>query len=146
MQPDLNQLDLIADDMEATIAFYRDLGVEIPEESIWRTATGAHHVDLTMPGGLIVHFDSPALARTYDRGWTPPSGVGSRIVLTFHVPTRDGVDAIHARLVAQGHPDSQPPYDTFWGARYAIVVDPDGHHVGIMSPSDPERRRGPPAI
>jgi uncharacterized glyoxalase superfamily protein PhnB len=146
MKPDLNQLDLIVGNMEATLAFYRDLGVEIPEESIWRTATGVHHVDLTMPGGLILHFDSAALARTYDRGWVPPSGAGSRIVLTFHVATRDEVDEIHTRLVALGHPDSQPPYDTFWGSRYAIVVDPDGHHVGIMSPSDPTRRTGPPAI
>lgn len=26
------------------------------------------------------------------------------------------------------------------GARYAIVEDPDGNYVGVMSPSDPARR------
>jgi len=69
MKPDLDQLDLVVRDMEATIAFYRALGVEIPEGAIWRTPTGAHHVDLTMPGGLALRFDSTALAKTYDRGW-----------------------------------------------------------------------------
>ena len=29
---------------------------------------------------------------------------------------------------------------TSWGARYAVVEDPDGNAVGIMSPSDPDRR------
>ena len=28
------------------------------------------------------------------------------------------------------------PIDAFWGARYAIVDDPDGNHVGIMGPQD----------
>jgi predicted enzyme related to lactoylglutathione lyase len=37
-----------------------------------------------------------------------------------------------------------PPWDAFWGSRYAIVADPDGNHVGIMSPSEPKRRyQGP---
>jgi uncharacterized glyoxalase superfamily protein PhnB len=40
----------------------------------------------------------------------------------------------------------QPPYDTFWGARYAIVEDPHGNHVGLMSPSDPARKSAPPAL
>ena len=36
--------------------------------------------------------------------------------------------------------------DTFFGARYAIVADPDGRSVGIMSPIDPARRSAPPEI
>ena len=35
----------------------------------------------------------------------------------------------------------QEPYDAFWGARYAIVEDPDGNAVGLMSPIDPDRQR-----
>jgi predicted enzyme related to lactoylglutathione lyase len=41
---------------------------------------------------------------------------------------------------------SQPPYDTFCGARYAILLDPDGNYVGLMSPPDPARRSAPPDI
>ncbi len=132
--------------MDATIAFYRALGVVIPEAAIWRTATGIHHVDLTMPGGLLVHFDSAALTKAYDRGWREPSGTGTRIVLSFHVSSREEVDRIHHHLTALGYRGSQPPYDAFWGSRYAIVEDPDGNHVGLMSPSDPSRRTAPPEI
>jgi len=39
----------------------------------------------------------------------------------------------------------QAPYDAFWGARYAIVEDPDGNAVGLMSPIDPDRRTAPPS-
>lgn len=145
-QPDLNQIDLVVRDMNATIAFYRALGVDIPETAIWRTATGIHHVDLTMPGGLIVHFDSAALTQVYDRGWCEPSGAGTRTVLSFHVSSREEVDRIHDHLTALGHESAQPPYDAFWGSRYAIVEDPDGNHVGLMSPSDPSRRTAPPEI
>ena len=43
-------------------------------------------------------------------------------------------------LTAAGYAGSQPPYDAFWGARYAIVEDPDGNDVGLMSPIDAQRR------
>ena len=45
-----------------------------------------------------------------------------------------------ASLAAEGVPVQQEPYDAFWGARYAVVSDPDGNAVGIMSPVDAARR------
>jgi predicted lactoylglutathione lyase len=146
MKPDLNQIDLVVRDLDTTVAFYRALGIDIPEEAIWRTASGAHHVDLTMPSGIHLHFDSPALAKAYNQGWNEPSGTGSRNVLTFGVSSREEVDRLHASLTELGHRSSQPPYDAFWGARYAIVEDPDGNHVGLMSPAEPDRRRAPPDL
>jgi catechol 2,3-dioxygenase-like lactoylglutathione lyase family enzyme len=146
MKPDLNQLDLVVRDMDATIAFYRALGMDIPETAIWRTPTGVHHVDVPMPGGFTVHFDSAALAKVYDRGWREPSGEGTRSVLSFKVPAREDVDRIHGALTGLGHPSAQPPFDAFWGARYAIVEDPDGNHIGLMSPVDPARRSAPPDL
>jgi uncharacterized glyoxalase superfamily protein PhnB len=49
-------------------------------------------------------------------------------------------------MVGAGYRGLQEPYDAFWGARYAIVEDPDGRHVGVMSPSDDEHRTAPPSI
>ncbi len=132
--------------MDATIAFYRALGVAIPETAIWRTPSGPHHVDIDLPGGMTIHFDSAALAKAYNRGWREPTGTGSRVVIGFRVASREDVDRTHAHLTNLGHRSSQPPYDAFWGARYAIVEDPDGNHVGIMSPSDPAQRSAPPAL
>ncbi|WP_342782045.1 VOC family protein [Trebonia kvetii] len=44
---------------------------------------------------------------------------------------------IYADLVATGYRGQQPPYDAFWGARYAVIEDPDGNAAGIMSPGRP---------
>lgn len=145
-RPDFDQVNLVVRDMEATLRFYRAAGVDIPESAVWRTASGIHHVNVEMPSGLSLEFDSEALAPEYNRGWRDTGrGIG-RCVLTFRLKAREAVDRCCAELAALGYTVSQPPFDAFWGARYAIVLDPDGNGVGFMSPSDPERRKPPPAI
>jgi len=67
-----------------------------------------------------------------------------RALIGFRVASRDAVDATYHELVAAGYEGRQPPYDTFWGARYAVIADPDGNDVGLMSPLDVSRRSWPP--
>lgn len=43
-RPVFDQLNIVSGDSEASLRFYRQLGVEIPEKAIWRTQTGAHHI------------------------------------------------------------------------------------------------------
>lgn len=143
--PLLDSLNLVVSDMEKTLAFYRLLGVEIPEEGVWRTDTGTHHVEVSMPGGVDLDFDSVDLAKRYNEGWRRPEG-GSASLVGFKVVSREEVDACYARLTEAGHTGLQKPYDAFWGARHAIVEDPDGRDIGIMSPSDPNRTTGPPEV
>ncbi len=127
MTIDFDQIDIVVADMDATLAFYRALGLEISEDAIWRTSTGIHHIDITMPSGLIVHFDSPQLAVAYNRGWSPPTGTGTRNVFSFKVAERDDVDALHRKLAdlatrapknhstrsgAPGTPSSRTPTET----------------------------------
>jgi Glyoxalase/Bleomycin resistance protein/Dioxygenase superfamily len=57
--------------------------------------------------------------------------------LGLTIPTPTGCGSI---ITAAGYRGQQPPYDAFWGARYAVIEDPDGNAVGIMSPVDPDRR------
>jgi uncharacterized glyoxalase superfamily protein PhnB len=38
------------------------------------------------------------------------------------------------------------PIDAFWGARYAIIEDPDGIAVGVMSPVSPDMKSPPPEV
>lgn len=64
--------------------------------------------------------------------------------LGIMVKTRASVDESYADLLAAGHHGRQPPYDAFWGSRYAVVEDPDGNPVGLMSPSDDSKRTPPP--
>ena len=138
--PVLNQLNLVARDLDRTLAFYRRLGLEIPERP---SSHGIRHAEVTLANGFVLEFDNLALARAYNAAWRQPGG-GSRALIGFSVPTREEVDARYADLVAAGFAGRQPPYDTFWGARYAVVADPDGNDVGIMSPLDPSRRSWPP--
>ena len=36
--------------------------------------------------------------------------------------------------VSLGHEGHKPPWDAFWGMRYAIVHDPDGNPVDLFAP------------
>lgn len=139
----LKGLNLVVADMESSLAFYRLLGVDIPDESVWRTETGGHHVGINMPKGADFDLDSETLAKQYDAGWTPNA---PRCLVSFAVGTRQEVDIRYTNLTSAGYKGLQEPYDAFWGARYAIVEDPDGIHVGLMSPRDSKHQTRPPNV
>src|SRR6185503_13466613 len=103
VRPRLNQLNIVSANPEASLEFYRRLGVEIPEDAVWRTRTGVHHA---------------SAKRTADQA---------------------ALD-LYVKLTGAGYATLQAPNDAFWGARYAVVEDPDGIAVGLMSPISPEMR------
>ncbi|HTT71406.1 MAG TPA: VOC family protein [Anaeromyxobacteraceae bacterium] len=135
--PALNQVNLVAADVEATVAFYRRLGLTVrdgPPEWL------AHHVTLeTASGEIAFEVDSAAFAKVWNRGFEGSVGHGVA-VLGFEVATREEVDRLSDELSRAGYKLQQPPYDAFWGARYAVLEDPSGHAVGLMSPVDARRR------
>jgi predicted lactoylglutathione lyase len=138
--PTPDQLNLVVRDMHASVAFYRRLGLDIPDTlPEWQ----AHHRSVRTADGLDFDLDSIEFARVWNRGFVPSSG-GGNVVMTFRVESRDAVDAIWADVTGAGYPGQQDPYDAFWGARFAIVTDPDGNAVGIMSPSDDAHRGAEP--
>lgn len=137
-KPTFNQLNVIVRDMDATVAFYRRLGLEISAEE------GAFHVAVRVSKGLLLEFDHTSFVPQWDSGWNESTGGGT--VLGFGVSSRDGVDALFADLTRAGYRGRQRPYDAFWGARYAIVEDPDGNCVGLMSPIEIERKFWPPNL
>lgn len=127
-----DQFNLVVSNMEASVAFYRRLGLDIADTTPeWQH----HHRSARLPSGMDLDLDSTEFARYWDRGWS--GGMG---VLGFRVERREQVDEIYTDLVGAGYRGQQAPYDAFFGARYAVVEDPDGNGVGIMSPIDPERR------
>ena len=141
-KPVLNQVDIVARDFDATLAFYRALGIDVVEVPRM-PGSDIRHAEVTLENGFVVHVDNEALARVYNAGWRGPGG-GTRALLGCSVATREEVDLRYAALVAAGYEGRQAPYDAFWGARYAIVADPDGVEVGIMSPPDDAKRSWPP--
>jgi uncharacterized glyoxalase superfamily protein PhnB len=137
--PDLHMINVVVGDMEASLEFYRRLGVEVPDGA----AAGGPHAEMKMPGGVSLELDTAESARLWHAGWrSDPSSV--HVVIGFSLHDRQSVDDRYAELTAAGYTGRQPPFDAFWGARYAIVADPDGNDVGLMSPMDDERRTWPP--
>ena len=138
-RPVFYKVHLVVEDMDATVAFYRRLGLDIPDtEPAWQ----AHHRSATMPDGLGLDFDSHEFAQKWNLGWRS-GGTSGACVVSFRLSSRAGVDELYQELTNAGSSAQQAPYDAFWGARYAIVEDPDGNAVGLMSPSDPARRTKP---
>ena len=144
-KPVLDQLNLVSADPAASVAFYRRLGVDIAEAAIWRTATGAHHVN-ARSGEVDFELDSTSFAQVWNEGWRSRGDLKGRVVLGFRVVSREAVDEVYEDLTAAGYVGLQPPFDAFWGARYAVVEDPDGIAVGLMSPISPDFRSPPPDV
>ena len=137
-RPTFDQINLVVRDVGAAVEFYRLLGVAVDDPPAPWTD---HHRTVESPEGIDLEIDSRGFAPQWNEGW-PHDRTGT--VLGFRVSDRGTVDDIYTRLTAAGHHGQQPPYDAFWGSRYAIVADPDGNAVGIMSAADPARRTAPP--
>jgi len=148
-RPVFNQINIVCSDPDASLAFYRHLGATIPEDRVWRTATGAHHIG-PVPGDAAdtpsIDLDSAAFARLWNSGWKDRGDIAGRVVVGFGVAAREDVDRVHADMTAAGYKSLQVPYDAFWGARYAVIEDPDGLAVGIMSLVSDQHRSAPPQV
>ena len=136
-----NQVNLVVSDMDAAITFYRLLGVDLdPSTDNWPPGTGSRHVHAhPQPGAADFDLDNEAMARL----WGHEALEAGDVVLGFVLPSSDAVDEKYRELIAAGYSGRREPYDAFFGARYAIVDDPDGRPVGLMGPRDPKRTYTP---
>jgi catechol 2,3-dioxygenase-like lactoylglutathione lyase family enzyme len=122
--------ELVVTDMAATLAFYRRLGLDIPAD-----ADAQPHVDIELPGGLRMAWDTDDTIRSFDPQWSSPSG-GHRAALAFACAAASEVDAAWAELTAAGYHGHLAPWDAVWGMRYAVVHDPDGTPVDLFAVLD----------
>jgi catechol 2,3-dioxygenase-like lactoylglutathione lyase family enzyme len=125
MNAQLDVIGIVVEDLERSLAFYRELGVEVPD-----AAADADHVEAALPGGMRLTFDTRETIRSFDPGWQPGSG-GPQIGLAFRCESPAEVDAVYERLVAAGYDGHKPPWDAFWGQRYALLRDPDGNGADL---------------
>ena len=139
-----NQVNLVVGDMKASADFYRRLGCEVdPVEADTKVppfhlACGLKNDDFDFD------LDAQNFSQVWNVSWKGRDDLAGKVVLGFYVETRDRVDELYGELTRAGHRALMPVHDAFWGARYAIIEDPNGVAVGIMSPSDPQKRRWPP--
>lgn len=128
MQAKLDLVGMVVRNMPQALAFYRELGWDIPAEM-----NTEGHVEYVLPNGLRVAWDTVEVVRSFDPDWQPPTG-GHRIGLAFLCETPGDVDTIFQRLVDKGYRPHKPPFDAFWGQRYAQIEDPDGNVVDLFAP------------
>jgi len=141
--PKLDQVNIVSADLDASVAFYRRLGIDMREPA--RSPSGApFHAGAPVREGAVLEADSAPFARLWCEGWASEAELAGRVVIGIRLESRAEVDRLYAEVTAAGHNGLQPPYDAFWGARYAVVEDPDGIAVGLMSPRDGPHGPPPP--
>jgi catechol 2,3-dioxygenase-like lactoylglutathione lyase family enzyme len=128
MAPRLDLIGLVVGDMARSLDFYRRLGLEIPAE-----AGSEPHVEIGLPGGLRLAWDTADTVRSFDPSWEPPVGP-PRAGLAFLCDSPADVDSTYAELVGAGFEGHLEPWDAVWGQRYASVHDPDGNGVDLFAP------------
>lgn len=127
MTPKFEMIGLVVEDMAASLAFYRRLGLDVPPEM-----DGEAHVEATLGGGLRFGWDTVAVVRSFDPEWAKPVG-GNSVGLAFRCDGPAEVDKVHAELVAAGYRSHNEPWDAFWGQRYASLLDPDDNVVDLFA-------------
>lgn len=125
MQANLSAIGIVVEDMERTLAFYRRLGLQVPEDA------AGPHAEVPLPGGLRLLIDTRAEIQRFDPAWSAPQG-SPRVSLAFDCATPERVDARFRDLVAGGATPHLEPWDAFWGQHYATLLDPDGNGIDLF--------------
>jgi predicted lactoylglutathione lyase len=121
----LSMVGLMVQDMAASLAFYRRLGLGIPvgeEEKPF--------VLFRMESGVTLFWDT-VFADRYDPDRAVPTG-GYQVMLEFYLGDDAAVDAKYAELVAAGYRGRTAPQQTT-GPYAAMIDDPDGNVVLLTS-------------
>ena len=127
MTTQLDMIGIVVSDMARSLAFYRELGFDLPED-----AEDQPHVEAKLAGGLRIAWDSEETIRSFDPDWRPPSG-GPRMGLALLQDSPADVDAAYERLTSLGYDGHKEPWDAPWGQRYALLRDPDGNAVDLFA-------------
>jgi catechol 2,3-dioxygenase-like lactoylglutathione lyase family enzyme len=123
--PSLNAIGIVASDMARSIAFYRLLGLDVPE------TPNEGHVDTFLPNGIRFMLDTEEVVKSFKADWARADG--NQLSIAFECGSPGEVDEVYARVVAGGFEGEKDPWDAFWGQRYALLADPDGVEVNLYA-------------
>ena len=121
----LNAIGIVVSDMARSIAFYRLLGLDVPE------TPDEGHVDTFLPNGVRLMLDTEETILSFRPEWTRETG--NQIALAFECASAAEVDEVYEKVVAAGFEGEKSPWDAFWGQRYAQLRDPDGVGVDLYA-------------
>ena len=137
MEPRITIVTLGVDDLERSLAFYRE-GLGLPSQGIvGREFEYGAVAFFELRGGVrLALFPRGSIARDADVPLGPPSA--TEMSIAHNVRSRDEVDALIARAERAGARVVKPAGPTFWGGYAGYFADPDGHLWEIaFNPSMP---------
>ncbi len=121
----LDMIGIIVENTNRSLEFYRKLGWEIPE-----VAPDENHVEITLENGLRFAWDELSMMQSFD----PEAKIVEQHVGAFLCENPSDVDAKYLEITNAGYDGYKAPWDAFWGQRYAIIKDPDGHKLDLFAP------------
>lgn len=126
MKPRINVITLGVDDLQRSLAFYRD-GLGLPTQGIFGTE---------FEYGAVAFFDLnaglklaiwPRASIVKDTGIPLGAASATEMTIGHNVATREEVDAVMEQARAAGAVIVKPAQATFWGGYGGYFQDPDGH-------------------
>jgi len=126
MKPRITLITLGVDDLEKSLAFYRD-GLGFPTEGIVgkEFEHGAVAFFDLQPGLKLAIFPRADIARDAGIARTAPSP--TEFTLGHNVSSKAEVDAVMEQAKEAGAEIVKPVGDTFWGGYSGYFQDPDDH-------------------
>ena len=126
MKPRIKLITLGVEDLERSLAFYRD-GLGLPTEGIVGTEfEGGAVVFFHLAGGLILALWPRAeLAKDANVPKGDPSP--TELSIGHNVATKGEVDEVMEQAESAGARITEPARDRFWGGYSGYFQDPDGH-------------------
>ena len=126
MKPKITLVTLGVDDLQRSLAFYRD-GLGWPSQGI---------IGKEFEYGAVAFFDLhaglklalwPRASISHDTGIPPGAQSATEFTLGHNVNSKEEVDQIMALARSAGATVAKEAQDTFWGGYAGYFQDPDGH-------------------
>lgn len=126
MEARITLITLGVDDLERSLAFYRD-GLGLPSAGIVGTEFEHGAVAFfSLSGGLTLAI-WPRDSIAHDTGLPASAPNPTELTIGHNVATREEVDAVIGEARRAGATIVKPPAETFWGGYAGYFQDPDGH-------------------
>lgn len=124
----LDMIGLFADDLQAMVAFYRDvMGFAIEWDG------QGPYAEFQNDGVRFAMYKRSELAALLGSEPSFPQGINGTFELAIDLPHSADVDLEYERVVAGGAKPVYEPRDEPWGMRSSMVVDPEGNLIEIGS-------------
>lgn len=126
MKPRISVITLGVDDLERSLAFYRD-GLELPTEGIIgkEFAHGAVAFFDLQAGLKLAIWERKSIAHEAKVLQAAPSP--TEFTIGHNVGSKEEVDQVMEQAGRAGAVITDPPHDAFWGGYSGHFQDPDGH-------------------